>query len=235
MLHIAIVEDEAEHARRLREFSDRYAGEHQEAFRVTAFDNGRHFLDVYKDEYELVFLDISMPHLDGMELAKRLRKIDSTVAIVFVTSLANYAVKGYEVDATDFIVKPFTYEEFAARMERILRRVSRRRTSRISIPAGDGIKVLDVQDISYIEIYSHSLIYHTGGGSFETYGKLGALEEDERFAAFIRIGPSHLVNCFYITEIGKDSLTVDGEKLPFSRRRRKGCMQKMASVLGGGF
>ena len=56
MLHIAIVEDEAEHARILRELSDRYAGEHQEAFRVTAFDNGRHFLDVYKDEYELVFL-----------------------------------------------------------------------------------------------------------------------------------------------------------------------------------
>ena len=78
------------------------------------------------------------------------------------------------------------------------------------------------------------LVYHTRTEKYEAYGKLSELEADERFSRFIRVTPSHLVNCDRISSLGDDFLIVNGERLPVSRRRRKECMEKMAALLGGG-
>ena len=68
----------------------------------------------------------------------------------------------------------------------------------------------------------------------EAYGKLSDLEADERFRRFLRVTPSHLVNCDHITSLTDDAMIVNGVKLPVSRRRRKECLEKMAALLGGG-
>ena len=97
------------------------------------------------------------------------------------------------------------------------------------------MKKIDLRDLRYVEVFNHSLIYHTTGGDFEAYGKLSSLEEDPRFHRFVRISPSHLVNCAMITSVQDDSLLLEDVRLPISRRRRKECLEKMASVFGGSF
>ena len=234
MLKIAIVEDEKAYAETLARYCSRYAQEKQREISAACFENPVDFLEKYRGEYDVVFMDILMPMMDGMTCARRLREKDDTVILCFITSMAQYAIHGYEVGAMDFMVKPVNYSEFSMKLDRIFRVLSKRVDDSFLISSRNMVKKIDLRDLYYVEVYNHSLIFHTGEGSFEAYGKLTSLEEDSRFSRFIRVSPSHLVNCAQISSVGDDALTVHGKQLPVSRRRRKECLEKMAALLGGG-
>ena len=233
MLHIAIVEDEEHFADELSRFTARFAAEKGEEIQTCVFHNAIDFLEQYRAEYDLIFLDIAMPLMDGMTCARKLRQMDENVMLIFVTSLAQYAIKGYEVDAMDFMVKPVAYPVAARKLERVLRNRKKRRSAAYPVIQPDGVVVLEISSITYIEVYNHTLIFHTQEQAYETHGKLSTVENDERFGSFFKIGKSHLVNCLYITQVGDSTLTVGGSLLPLARRRRKECLEKMAAVMGG--
>ena len=233
MLRVAIVEDEADHAKRLMKYLESYAAQAGLEAHAEWFPDALSFLEKYRGGYEAVFLDIAMPHMDGMECARRLRELDENVALLFVTSMAHYAIRGYEVNAMDFLVKPVEYDEFAMKMERLCRYLQRRQPTGVAVKQKDRVRVLNVQDIVYIEIYNHELVYHTRTEALTTYGKLSTLEEDGRFSSFIRCSQSYLVNCAWVTAVGQEALTVvTGAEIPIARRKRKECMEKIAVVLG---
>ena len=233
MLRIAIVEDVEASAQTLAGFCARYGAETNMEITTGCFDNPIVFLQKYRGEFDVVFMDILMPQMNGMECARRLRKCDSNVILCFVTNMARYAIQGYEVGAIDFIIKPVSYDEFSMKMNRIIRVLKKQASATILISSRNEIKKIDIRDLYYVEVYNHSLIYHTGDGDFEAYGKLSSLEEDDRFRCFIRVSPSYLVNCTMVTSVQEDSLTVKDVQIPISRRRRKECLEKMAAILGG--
>lgn len=109
MLRCAIVEDTAQELEHLQNGLKRYSAERALPLNVTAFGNAADFLEHYCADYDIVFMDIELPGLNGMEAAHRLREIDRQVILIFVTNMAQYAVKGYEVDALDYIIKPAQY------------------------------------------------------------------------------------------------------------------------------
>ncbi len=123
MIHIAIVEDEADERNKLSGFLKRYSEENHVDFRVSEFGDAEEFLTGYSAAYDMVFMDIQMPFMDGMTAAERLRKVDPSVVLVFVTNMSNLAVRGYSVDASDFVVKPVTYPSFSAMMTKSIRSV----------------------------------------------------------------------------------------------------------------
>ena len=111
-MKIAIVEDTKIHVKQLESHLDRYQQEEGETFEVFTFSDGLKFLDSIKQGYDIIFMDINMPYIDGMETAKRLREIDRYACLIFITELSQYAISGYEVAAFDFVVKPVSYEMF---------------------------------------------------------------------------------------------------------------------------
>ena len=112
MISIAVVEDDQEYQKQLLQYIEQYGKEQEAQYKITVFQNGMNFLDDYKGDCDLIFMDIAMPHMDGLETAAALRKRGDNTCLIFITSMAQYALKGYEVNAFDFLVKPLAYELF---------------------------------------------------------------------------------------------------------------------------
>ncbi len=106
MIRVAIVEDNLTEAKNLDAVLQRYGKAHDIQFQSTHFENAIQFLDQYQPKYELIFMDIDMPYLNGVEATKKLRQIDDKVVLMFVTALAQYTLQGYGVVAVDLLIKP---------------------------------------------------------------------------------------------------------------------------------
>ena len=127
MTRIAIVEDEAAVREQLAGYVQRYIRQYGTPFEVTEFADGMEILEDYRPQFDIIFLDIEMPELGGMDAAERIRTVDPDVVLVFVTNMAQYAIRGYEVDALDFVLKPVNYYQFSTKLARALQRVQRRK------------------------------------------------------------------------------------------------------------
>ena len=156
MYRIAIVEDSEQDARLLMTMLDRYASEKHVQLEYRWMNSASRFLEDYHQQYGIVLFDIRMPGLDGMSAARELRAMDRSVVIVFLTSLAQYAVEGYAVEATDYILKPITYAALELKMPRILSRCQQEEPEIIIQSNGTSVKLL-ANELQYVEIYDHHI------------------------------------------------------------------------------
>ena len=235
MIRTLIVEDEPAEAQRLTEYVRRYGDARGETFQITWLKSAMEMLSD-KSPYDLVLLDIDLPGISGMEAAQLLRVYDETTPIIFVTNLAKYAVKGYEVDALDFIVKPITYFNFRMRMDKAMRHIRRNAGHSVMVSTRDGMRVIPMADIEYVEVSRHDLSYHIYGEKdpFVVYGSLVAFEEEVAGGPFVRISNSCLVNMNHIRSVkGPALLLRSGETLYFSRSRKREAVETITEFLGG--
>ena len=124
MINIAFVEDDLNFLELFNSFCDEYAADNKLDFNYHHFGNAEVFLEKCKTTaFDLVFMDIELPGLNGMETSKKLRQMDSKVVIVFVTNMASFAIEGYQVNAFDFILKPLVKQTFFMKMDRIVEKI----------------------------------------------------------------------------------------------------------------
>jgi DNA-binding LytR/AlgR family response regulator len=234
MISVAVVEDEAGEADLLKTYLTRYGREAHEVFTVEHFPNAVVFLEHYTPKYDLVFFDIGLPHMDGMQAAARLRALDAQVTLIFVTNMAQFAVKGYEVDAFDFIVKPVVYDNFALKLHRALGKINAAKTRYILIASDAGKLRVDLGKLSYVEITGHKLVYHTQDGQIVSYGTLKQAEELIDDPLFFRCNSCYLVNLRQVTALKGMCVRVGGDELLVSQPRRAPFEKALADYLGGG-
>lgn len=235
MISIAIIEDNASDAELLKDYSIRAMRDFGETCEIEIFPASVAFLESYRGNYDIVFMDIELPDINGMDAAKRLRAVDSGVIIVFVTNMAMFAVKGYEVDALDFIIKPISFDNIYLKIRRILSKLSRNSDERMMLQTRDGTVVVNVSDVKYVEIMNHKLIFHTRNGEIAVSGSLKNEEARLEKFGFSRCKICYLVNLRYVNGINDFSVDVDGEQLTVSRSCKKQFMKDLALYLGGGF
>lgn len=223
MYRIAVVEDEETYAEELKSYLEKLAKEKNLSFEICCFKNAVLFLENYTANYHLIFMDIRMPYLNGMDAAQHLRELDPDVLLIFVTSLAQYAVKGYSVSAFDYIVKPLTYPDFALKMARALRKLSSIQTGpEIVVPALNGKARVSVDEIRYIETQDHHLVYHMEGDkTLRQNATLTSAQEKLEPYHFARCNSCYLVNLKYVQRIKGYTVLVDGVVLQISQPRKK--------------
>lgn len=235
MYRVAIIEDEKSCQEQVREYIARYGEEHAISFDISDYADGAEIAEDVDAHYDILFFDIEMEQMNGMEAAKIVRSRDQDAVIVFITNMAQYAIDGYEVGALDFVLKPIDYYSFSFRMERAISRVKARRENlSFFVNTTGGMKKLNSNDVYYVEIENRILHYHTGEGDFAQRGTLQSAEEMLRDYHFVKCNHWYLVNLKYVTQIQDNVVTVAGSELEISRRNRAHFLKEVTDYIGGG-
>ncbi len=186
MIHIAVVEDEKLFAQQILDFIRKYEKDHNRQIKVTVYTDGEDIVEDYNGEYDIILMDIQMKFMDGMTAAEKIRSLDDEVIIMFITNMIQYAVRGYEVDAMDYVVKPVEYFSFSQKLDKAIGRIRKKKEVYITIPTENGVKKLDVSRVFYIESQGHNAIFFTDRGEITSRASLKELEvtmKDQGFSA----------------------------------------------------
>ena len=233
MIRIALVEDEAEVRAQLQGYVQRHTRQYGTEFAVTEFADGMELLDDYRPVYDILFLDVEMKHLDGMETARRVRELDKDVIIVFITNMAQYAIGGYAVGALDYVLKPVPYFAFSQQLQKALGQLKKREQHYLAVAVDGGMRRLDAAEIYYLESEGHKVHFYIEKEDFVVPGTLKNYEEKLVGRAFARCNSGYLVNLAQVSGVQQDMVQVGPYTLQISRPRRKAFMAGLADYIGG--
>ena len=233
MTRIALVEDEAAVREQLTGYVQRYTRQYGTPFEVSAFASGVEILEKYRPVYDIIFLDVEMPHLDGMETARRIRALDSDVLLNFITNLAQYAIKGYAVGALDYVLKPVPYFAFSQQLQKAEEKLRRRARHYLAVPVEGGLRRLDTAQIYYMESEGHRVHFYTEEGEFSAPGALKTFEEKLADLPFARCNSGYLVNLAQVKSVQQGLAQVGPYELQVSRPKRKSFLAALADYIGG--
>ncbi|MGM9537974.1 MAG: LytR/AlgR family response regulator transcription factor [Candidatus Onthomonas sp.] len=231
MILIAIVEEDPQEEKVLETYVEHHLNGREIAFLVHRYDSGVEFIRS-RTAYDIVFMDTQMRDMDGLEAARFLRIVNKDAKLIFVTQMVHLAIRGYEVNAQDFLLKPVNQEAIDRVLERALASLDQDQGECFALRTSGGIISLSARDIYFVEVYDHELIYHTAFGDYQVRGQLRAVREklDSRF--FVPCGRSYLVNIRHVQSLQRNYLMVHGLKIPVAKAHYKKIEQMLISYQG---
>ena len=231
MISLALVEDEDTYAQQLMDFINRYQAESGTFFKITRFKDGDEITNGYRGQFDIILMDIEMKLMDGMTAAEEIRKLDQEVVIMFITNMTNYAIRGYQVDALDYVLKPVSYFAFSQKLGRAIGKIKKSGAKIISIEMSSGVKKLDIDNIFYIESEGHNLNFYTTAGQFTIRAKLSDFEEQLSQYNFFRSNKGYLVNLKYVDGVENGNCLIAGKQLLISRARKNDFMSALTDYM----
>lgn len=233
MISIAICDDSVNMLTSLDEGIKDYASRNEKEIRTFLYHDGPDLLNEYTGKFDLIFLDIKMPKMNGVDVAKKIREKDSKVMIIFLTSLMQYALEGYKVNATNYIIKPISSKRLEMELDRCMKVISQKEEPYICFHNDNGNYRILLKEIIYIETYNRNLLIHTNEKNIICYWKMKELESKIGSYGFARNHSSYIINLFYVENIEKNDIKLStGERLPISKTKKKEFMEKLAEYWG---
>ncbi len=218
MIRIAICDDEPEMVAALHKKTEQYMRAHSHPFSITHFSGGNALLTCGLF-FDLIFLDIQMGSVNGIQAAQALRASGVQSALVFVTVLQENVYDAFEVDAADYLLKPVDDVHFTRTMDRVCTRICKENEKRLLVQASGWSKSVRFDDILYCEVINRKIYIHTKQETIDYYCKIETLEKqlDE---CFFKCHRSYLVHLKYVCGYAGGTATLEGgAHIPVSRLR----------------
>lgn len=220
-MKIAICDDEKIYRDLMESYIEAWAKERGRTAALFPFSNGEELLKSREENsYDVVLLDIQMPGIDGMSIARRLREAGDETCLLFITGYEEYMTEGYEVEAFRYLLKPVKEEKLWEALDRFCLR-KRKTPECLVAETGEGRKRVAVKEITFIEAFAHNCELHTVKGGIEVKTGISELEKQakEFGLPLFRCHRSYMVNIAQVTGIEKDAAVLaDGGRIPVSRR-----------------
>lgn len=231
MINVAIVEDRESDARVISDHISAWCARHGGAdIYCTVYPDAVRFLETGRGTADIVFMDVEMPCLNGMDAAAELRKYDQKAVLIFTTRVTKYAVRGYSVDAIGYLLKPVGEDAFRETFEKALRLCAESgRSHFVMLKTKDGVVRVETDRIRYIEAGSHMLQIHTDSAVHRVWSGIDKIQEllPEHF---VRCHRGYIVNLKYVDCVKKEGLQLLREPnllIPISRQKRTEFMQAL--------
>lgn len=234
MLKIAICEDEIEQQEILKHNLEKILNEISNKYEILFFNSGEELFKNYPENVDIFLLDIQMDKLNGMEVAKKIRKIDKKeVEIIFTTSLIEYIQEGYEVRAYRYLLKPIKLENLKKHINSCVEEVNRNKSSYIVVNEKNDAYKLKISDITYIEIQKREMTIHTINKDYIINSSMSKMENELSKYNFYRCHKSFMVNIDFIKNIKQYVAILENkEEVPISRYKFKDTKARFLSHLG---
>ena len=216
--NIAICDDEISVASSLKNQVELLFGKSDHTAEVATFSSAEAFLFEYAENkaYDILFLDVEMKNMDGIQLAKKLRYDGFLGEIIFITSHFEFCGEGYEVDALHYLIKPVSVSKLNEVIEKAVEKLLTEPPSVVISCGGETVKLYE-RDIIYIEAYLHYITIYTAGGEYKVKENISEFEK-KLTDVFFKTHRSYLVSLKYITRISRNSVFIKGNKeLPLAR------------------
>lgn len=234
MFKIAICDDEDTLIRELKKDLERYASQTGREFGIFIYHDGSELLQEYKPDFDLVFMDIKMEKVNGLKAAGELRRMDSTVGLIFLTSLKQYVWKGYEYRAVNYLLKPVKYGVLKLELDRYFAHYQGKDEPYLSFANDSGRYKARYKDIRYAETEKRNVMLHFEGQDqviYKNMKEISALLCAQ--PQFARCHQSFVVNLSFVKGVeGLVAILNTGEHLPISQPKRKEFMQRMTEYWG---
>ncbi|WP_349391748.1 LytR/AlgR family response regulator transcription factor [Clostridium perfringens] len=232
MFSIALCEDNSLQREELKNNLSKVLDEIGVEYKLLTFETGEDLLREYPEKLDMLFLDIQMGELTGMDTARKVREYDDKVEIIFITALWDYIQKGYEVRAFRYLIKPVKFKELQEQVTACVENILYKRYTYITIKDKNNVLKIRTEDILFLETFERKVIIHTNSQDYIVKMSMNKLEKELTNKGFFRCHTSYIVNLIKIEEIKKDYLLINKFTLPVSKHRMKNLKLRLTSLLG---
>ncbi len=214
---IAICDDEQNQIEYITSIVASWSAHEGHGCEIRTFASAEAFLFEYEEDkaYDILLLDVEMKNINGIELAKRIRKDNNRAEIIFITSHFEFVGEGYEVDALHYLIKPISAEKLTQVLTKAAEKLSVEPPSVVISCEGETVKLYEA-DILYVESFLHYIVIHTKDNEYKIKENISVFE-NKVSDVFYRIHRSYLVSLKYITRISRTSVNIGNTELPLSR------------------
>ncbi len=231
-MKIAIVDDVELYRENLKEYLRSCSVKYSLDIQIDCYEDGIEILDKKEVVYDLIYFDIKMNFVDGMEAAREIRNRDEYVIIIFCTNYVQYAIDGYSVGATDFLIKPVSEFAFMEHFKKILPKLKEKDEKYLIVRTKTGLKKIKYTKILYLESDGHYVNIICKNEKISFLSSLKKMDEELKEHGFYRCNSCYIVNLAYVEMVVDNIVTVSGHKLQYSRTRRKGFMEALTNYIG---
>lgn len=233
MINIAVCEDEKETQLLIVDYIENILKNISIEYEIKKYLSGEELLENNLKDIDILFLDIKMEKLNGMDTARMIRKMGSEMEIIFITSLIDYVQEGYEVRAYRYLLKPIEFEELKKHMLTCIKDIETNKDSYIIIKDKSNTYKIYLNEIKYIEVQKKEMLIHTINKNFYIRYSLNKIEKELNLSRFIRCHKSFIVNLSHVENIKYNiAILESGEEVPISRYRYKEVKEKFLRFLG---